>query len=126
MVSGAYIGSDMQVDADRTFTSNVLKYQFVQQESHESLSSIDGMNTQVSLYRNPSEQHYWITRSDVLQPVGGAFTTMIYQIDQQSAAIAYQGQDYRTMAFGFPLECIENTELRCSIMNAALQFLLTK
>jgi len=126
LVSGAYIGSDMQSAEDRAFTSNVLKYQFVQQESHESLSSISGMNTQISLFKNPSEQHYWITRSDVLQPTGGAFSTMIYQNDQQSAAIAYQGQDYRTMAFGFPLECIENPELRRNIMNAALQFLLTK
>ena len=126
MVSGAYIGSDMQSSSEQAFTSKVLKYQFMGQESQESLSAINGMNTQVSLFRNPSEQHYWITRSDILQPTEGAFSTMTYQPDQQSAAIAYQGQDYRTMAFGFPLECIENTELRRSIMNAALQFLLTK
>ena len=126
MVSGAYIGSDMQSSSEQAFTSKILKYQFMGQESQESLSAINGMNTQVSLFRNPSEQHYWITRSDILQPTEGALSTMTYQTDQQSAAIAYQGQDYRTMAFGFPLECIENTELRRSIMYAALQFLLTK
>lgn len=126
LISGSYVGSDMQSAEDIQFTSNVLKYQFHSQEATENLSDIRGMNTQVSLYNGPSELHYWITHADIIAPTSGAFSTMTYQATGQSASIAYAGTDYKLMVFGFPLECIQQTPVRRNILQASLQFLLSK
>lgn len=125
LVSGAYVGSDMLSAEDKQFTANVLKYQFHSQEATENLSDIRGMNTQLSLYNSPSEVSYWVTHTDVIVPTANAFSTMSYQQTGMSASIAYQGTDYRLMVFGFPLECIQQADVRRNILQASLQFLLT-
>ena len=83
-----------------------------------------GMNTQVNVYRLPCEAHYSVPSMDVLVPVGNAFPSMAYRPSGLPAAVAYPGQDYRCMAWGFPLECITDDQTRRSILYASLQFLL--
>ena len=51
---------------------------------------------------------------------------MTYASRGYSAAIAYPGPEYRVMAFGFPLECITDTETRRNIMSIAIDYLLGK
>ena len=41
-----------------------------------------------------------------------------------SAAVAYQGQDYRTFTMGFPFECIGDSKMRNKLMYGILKFLL--
>jgi hypothetical protein len=42
----------------------------------------------------------------------------------QSAAVAYDGKDYKAFVMGFPLESIEQKDKRNEIMGAILDFLL--
>lgn len=124
LASGAFIGSDMKSAEDKYFTENILKYSHYTAISTDSLNTIQGMNTTASLYNTPNEQNYWIRQADVLQAAEGAFCSMLYAGCGQSAGIAYSGNDYRTMSFGFPLECIQDTETRRSIISASIRFLL--
>jgi len=69
--------------------------------------------------------NYWIRQADVLQATENAFCAMLYDGCGLSAAVAYPGNDYRSISFGFPLDCIQNIETRRNIMAASIQFLLT-
>lgn len=126
LVSGSYIASDMQQPEEQNFTQQVLKYQLQFNESLDTVLNVQGMNTECRLYSLPNEQHYWIRRTDVLQPVSDAFPAMVYTGNGLCAATAYQGNDYHAMAFGFPLECIQDEASRRAIIAASLQFLLVK
>ena len=44
--------------------------------------------------------------------------------DNTSAAVAYQGTDYRAFTIGFPFECIKSPSKQASIMGGILRFLL--
>lgn len=126
LLSGAYIGSDMLKPEELTFTHDVLKFNLTTNISTDSLTQVRGMGTSSPIYTKPNEVNYWIRQADVLTPVGGAFCAMLYDPLNQSAAIAYKGTDYSTMTYGFPLECITNTEVRRSIFAASLSFLLQR
>lgn len=124
MVSGSYIASDMLTAEERRFTADVFKYENGGCQPNDSLTLVSGMNTQVNVYRLPCEAHYSVPSMDVLVPVGNAFPSMAYRPSGLPAAVAYPGQDYRCMAWGFPLECITDDQTRRSILYASLQFLL--
>ena len=126
MVSGAYIGSDMQQPQEYEFTSRVLKYQFATVQHQDSTTTIQGMNATFGVFRYPNEINYWIRNADVIQPSENAYSMMVYADSNLSAGTAYQGSDYRVMAFGFPLECIDNASVRQNIMNSSLNFLLSR
>lgn len=127
LTSGAFIGCDMvSDDAECAFTANVLKYQYVGSLPLDSLNVIQGMNTAGTLYNEPNEDNYWIRRADILQGTGGAFSTMLYGGVNHSAAVAYSGEDYRALSFGFPLECIRETETRRGVLSAAIRFILNR
>ena len=126
MVSGAYIGSDMQQPQEYEFTSRVLKYQFATVQHQDSTTTIQGMNATFGVFRYPNEINYWIRNTDVIQPSENAYSMMVYADSNLSAGTAYQGSDYRVMAFGFPLECIDNASVRQNIMNSSLNFLLSR
>ena len=49
---------------------------------------------------------------------------MLHGKNSASVAIAYQGEDYNVMAFGFPIECIRETEKRRAIITSAVPFLI--
>ncbi|MCF0196219.1 MAG: hypothetical protein HUK03_03105, partial [Bacteroidaceae bacterium] len=126
LLSGAYIGTDMQLPEEQDFTHNVLKYDLMTTISTDSIGYVRGMNTHGTLYNTPNEANYWIRRADVLQPVDEAFCTMVYHTTNYPAAIAYAGKDYRAMSFGFPLECVKEPEIRMGLFSASLRFLLEK
>ena len=125
LLSGAFVGIDMQTPEERKFTSNVFKYNYEQSLPLDSIASIDGMNTSVQLFHTPNEQHYWIRTADVLRGTDGSFCTMLYKQTDLPSAIAYQGPDRRALSYGFPLECIKDEAVRRSIINASVQFLLS-
>ena len=124
LLSGAFIGSDMQTPEERNFTKNIFKFSYEQSLSLDSIANISGMNTSVQVYHNPSEKHYWIRTADVLRGTENSFCTMLYKPTDLPSAIAYNGTDRKTISFGFPLECITDEKVRRSVINASVHFLL--
>ncbi len=126
MVSGAYIGSDMLAPEEQRFTADIFKYQLTGVQPNDSITTISGMNTELTVFKQMNETCYPIPRMDVISPLEGAFPTMAYRPVGLSAAVAYQGNDYHSIAFGFPLECITDPQVRRSIFYASTQFLLQR
>lgn len=126
LISGAFIGSDAHASGDDGFVADKLKYRFAASVPTDSICTVTGLNSMASIYSRPSEQSYWVRNTDVIEPAGGAFSTMTYASGGYSAAIAYPGPDYRVMAFGFPLECIKEQETRQNILGTAIDYLLGK
>ncbi|MCR4602029.1 MAG: xanthan lyase [Prevotella sp.] len=123
LVSGAYVGTDMQTASERQFLADVLKVNCPADYRDDS-GQVTGLGTAFSFYRQLNEQHYAATRTDVLMPtVQGAFPTMVYA-NGTSAAVAYGGPDYRTFTMGFPFECITDRGMRQAIMQGIVNYLI--
>ena len=125
LLSGSFVGADMQSAEERNFTQSVFKYNYEQSLQLDSILGIDGMNTSVQVYHIPNEQHYWVRTADVLRGMEGSFCTMLYKQTALPSAIAYQGADRRSLSFGFPLECIMDETVRRNIIAASVQYLLS-
>ncbi|MDR0939602.1 MAG: xanthan lyase [Mediterranea sp.] len=124
LVSGAYVGSDMDAtQADRDFTRQVLKYGFQATLADPSETKASGMGRTVALPRLPNERSYSLPTVDRLTPVGSAFPLFTYPTAGGCAGIAYTGTDYRVVALGFPFESMESDQDRASIMAGILKFL---
>lgn len=127
MVSGAFIGSDMSLPEERQFTEQILHYKHTDCVRGDSVpTAVYGNNVNFTLHTIPNEQSYWVRSMDVIEPIGTAFSTMLYEKTSNSAAIAYKGNDYHVMAFGFPLCCITDPETRRKVISSSVQFLLSK
>ena len=127
MISGAFIGSDMQAsNSEQNFINNVLKYKFDQTlEATDSLNVfVDGLGKRLTLPRRPNSKQYAITAPDCIQPTGGSFCAMTYADENKGAATAYNGNNYRTFIMSFPFEGIEEESARGQIMASILKFLL--
>lgn len=125
LVSGAYIGRDMQQGDERNFLKDVLKVSFAGIETYGG-DSINGLNLQIPIYRDWNAEHYALQNSDVLIPASSdAFSAFSYA-DKQSAGVAYKGRRRAAITMGFPFTSIKGTHLRSKAMNALLTFLLSK
>ena len=124
LVSGAYIGTDMQAQAERQFLSDVLKVS-CPCDYRDASGVVSGLGLSFSFHHQLNEQHYAATATDVLMPAGStlAFPAMVYA-NGTSAAVAYGGQDYRAFTMGFPFECITDRATRSNIMNGILNYLI--
>ena len=124
LVSGSYIGRDMRLPADRDFLANVLKCQYggTNTDSLES-DTIQGLGLTFTFHRQLNDRHYAAQHPDNLLPVAPAYSAMVYR-DEQSACVAYGGNDYRVLTIGFPFECIREEQTRATIMRGLLAFLL--
>ena len=124
LVSGSYVGADMQMPSDRRYLEDVLKCNYVGTNA-DSLQrdTINGLGTTFEFYRQLNETHYAATRPDILQPVAPAYSAMLYA-DDYSACVAYDGKNYKAMTMGFPFECIKSERKRHTVMHAFLKFLL--
>ena len=124
LVSGAYIGSDMQRPEEKEFTSIWLKYTYplsVRTDTPE--HGIKGLGHTVSIPAWLNETQYPVVSADVIEAADPAFTAMTYTETNYSAAVAYGGSDYRTFSMGFPFESITKESERAAIMAGILQFL---
>lgn len=123
LVTGSYIGSDMQQEEERKFTRDWLKYDFGGSARSDSSTHIRGLNLQIPIRRNLSSEGYAVQAPDALLPAGkNAFTAFAYG-GGQSAGVAYAGNDYRVIATGFPFEAITDAEVRRMAMGALINFL---
>lgn len=59
-------------------------------------------------------------------PVEGAYSAFAYTNGNYGSGTVYCGEDYRTFVLGFPLECVENTDVRTYLMQTIVQTLLSK
>ncbi len=121
-VSGAYIGRDLLSESDQQFLSSVLKCQY---RGHNMSTSdiLSGLGTSMQYYNTINEDHYAATSTDILSPVGSAYSAMLYA-DGFSAAVAYSGTDYRAFTMGVPFECIRDNKMRSYIMHGILNYLI--
>ena len=122
LLSGSYIGSEMNSPSEIQFTESVLKYTFGGSMLGTTTGTVSGANKQFHFSTRMNEKMYAVPAPDCLLPVGGAYSTFVYTPGNYGAGIAYPGADYRTFVLGFPLECIEGSSQRASLMKAALQF----
>ena len=123
IVSGAYIGSDMQTASERAFLNNVLKLDFGGSFREYSPTAINGLGMNFDIYRALNDKHYAAPTTDILHPVAPAYCAMQYS-NGASAGVAYNGKDYKCFVMGFPFECIRSTKTQESIMRGVLGFLL--
>ena len=120
LVSGAYIGTDIDTEGERHFAREVLKWSMKGTYRTDN-DTLTGLNTAFTFHHALNNRHYAATSADVLQAEGKAFTAMRYA-DGQPACVAYKG-DYRCLTMGFPFECIKESTKRKSVMKALVRFL---
>ena len=123
IVSGAYIGSDMPEPSERAFLNTVFKLNFGGCFREYSPTNINGLGMKFDIHRTLNDKHYAAPSTDILHPVAPAYCAMQYS-NGTSAAVAYNGNDYRCFVMGFPFECIRNVKTQESIMRGILNFLL--
>lgn len=126
LISGAYVGSDMQTSEEKLFTKNILKYEYQGALREDSTSLVSGMNLQFNIYRQLNETHYSSPSVDCILPTDDAYSVMLYAGSNRSAAIAYGGKNYRCVVFGFPFETICKKEIQEKIMEGILKFLMNR
>ena len=152
MVSGAYVGEDLRTAEQREFAYKTLKYMYCDNVSTDSMR-VKGMGTEFNIASIANPYIYHTARVNAIQPVEGAFATLLCNeshtsyrteitlsedstevvtqvpqvtIKQTPSAVAYQGNDYRSITYGFPLEMIYDKKIRRAIINASFQFLCDK
>ena len=125
LVSGSYIGSNMNSPSALGFTENILKYSFGGSMGGKTSGTIYGANTHFTIPCTVNEKTYAVPAPDCLTPVAPAYSTFIYTPSNYSAGIAYKG-NYRTFVLGFPFESIEGVQQRTRIMSAILGFFGSK
>ena len=124
LVSGAYVGSDLQSKEERGFAENVLKYCFDGTADADVSEEITGLGLQIPVFLHPNEEHYAAVHPDAIRPTDkAAFPAFAYS-NGQPAGIAYRGERYSTLVMGFPFECIRSEHTRAWAMSAFLRFLL--
>ncbi|MBQ6062545.1 MAG: fibronectin type III domain-containing protein [Prevotella sp.] len=124
IVSGSYIGSDMNHNVnEQYFLANVLKTRYGGTMLGNNTPTIFGLNKYFNIYRTLNAQHYAAHAPEIIHPTGNANCVMQYG-DGSSACVAYKGRDYGCFVMGFPFECITEAETRNYIMRGILNYLL--
>ncbi|MBO4730467.1 MAG: xanthan lyase [Bacteroidaceae bacterium] len=118
LISGSYVGSDMQGYDERDYTAHTLGY-----VGHKSTSEhkLRLGNTRFSLVHEWNPHRYAAKRVDVLQTVGYGEPFISYH-NGDCAAVATAN----TIVMGFPFEAISDADDRHTVMNRVVQKLLYK
>ena len=136
-VSGAYVASDNWLSlnatkADKQFVKEVLKVEWRADRATQdgTLSAVYSPNAQFSgeyqFAQHLNEDIYAVESPDAIVPVGAnAYTIIRYAQNNNSAAVAYSGADYRVVTCGFPFETLLTDEMRSAFMEQILEFLNT-
>ena len=112
----------MQLDAERSFLSNVFKVGLGGQNNNVSTNLVNGLGINFDIIRRPNDRHYAAQSVDIINPLAPAFCAMRYA-DGTDAAVAYDGADHKAFIMGFPMECINNVRSRQQVMKAVMTFL---
>ena len=143
LISGAYIGTDVwgqiyehSIDKEaqaetQKFVRNILGYKWVR--GHGSRSgkvryvtdgSIDSCDEDDHTFHNSiNPDRYCVETPDGISPSGkNSETIMRYSDTGISAAIGHQGDGYRTVCIGFPIETLKTEESIDTIISTTLDF----
>ncbi|RRD80616.1 hypothetical protein EII14_01035 [Alloprevotella sp. OH1205_COT-284] len=124
MVSGSFIGSDMQAKEERDFLRRVLHLEHEGTLRHDTLGTFRGLKLDLPIYNHHNREHFACRQSDILSPAEGAFSAFSYGVDGYSAGVAFPGRKHKTITMGFPFECLADESIRVQAMKAMLNFLL--
>jgi len=90
--------------------------------SAKGIDNVHGSGTTFTIHRNLNAYSYAVPQPESIDPTNGAFTMLVYSNDLP-AATAYDGEDYKSVTFGFPLESITDDNARNQMMGAVVNFL---
>jgi hypothetical protein len=135
-VSGAYVASDNWLSvnstkADRQFVKDVLKVEWRADRATQNgeLEVVYAPNNtsfegEYEFVQHLNEDIYAVESPDAIVPVGkNAYTVMRYSQNNNSAAVAYSGDDYRVVVCGFPFETLATEEMQTQFMQQIIDFL---
>lgn len=122
LVSGAYLGSDMQSAEEKAFAERVLKWSYNPSDATVT-DCVEGLGKQFHYHHSLNAEHYAAVHPESLQPVDNAFAAMSYS-NGTPAAVAYKDDRTGIFSIGFPFECIKECDTRRTLMNGIMQFLL--
>ncbi|MBQ7181084.1 MAG: xanthan lyase [Bacteroidaceae bacterium] len=145
MTSGCYLASDLwdnplRLDeslidrtsfaADQRFCTDILHYKWRAGQASRGgevgwvPSKLARHNGAFAFHALPNAQCYSAESPDAIEPAGDrAATVMRYTQNNLSAAVAYDGDDYKTFVLGVPFECIHPAESRATLMRQVTEFL---
>ena len=123
MVSGSFLGSDMQNTSEKQFMQSLFKLEYAPTNTDSIGNMLNGLGMMFEYYRSINPTHYAATHPEVLQPLPNAICAMQYD-NGLSAAVAYKGADYASFAMGIPFECITSREERNKLMSGILNYLV--
>lgn len=123
ITSGSYLGSDMSVSqTDIDFCKDVLKFRYGNSfEDCGTYTTATGNGMTMSFISAINDKRYAVTSPESLIPEGNAIPIIRYNKYNKSAAIFYNGEDFRSCAIGFPFESILESNVRNSLMNMILR-----
>ena len=123
MVSGSFLGSDMQNPTDKSFMQSLFKLEYAPTQTDSIGNMLNGLGMMFDYYRSINPTHYAATHPEVLQPLQNAICALQYD-NGLSAAVAYKGSDYATFVMGVPFECIKEKGERDKLMQGILNYLI--
>lgn len=123
LVSGSKWGENLQKD---DFGKNVLKCTYGGRFSNLSSAPVKGAGTSFRIQGGANESIYAVPSMECVMPVEGAYSAFAYTNGNYGSGTVYRGEDYRTFVLGFPLECVENADVRTYLMQTIVQTLLSK
>ena len=134
LISGAYIATDLvdayEVDPEGAkFAADVLKIKWMTHSASKdgrvaAVNNNFGFNGEFSFYSELNDKKYVCEAPDAFTPVGDkAFTIFRYPQTSISAATAYDGDDYKVVAFGFPIEVLKDQQQINELIGQVIAFL---
>ncbi len=87
------------------------------------LNTVNGSGLDFTIYRDMNSSSYAVPTVLSLHPQGDNTFAMLQYADGQPAAVVYDGNDYKTITIGFPIESICDTTARDRLMQAVTVFL---
>ena len=123
-ISGANVASDMKTDTEKAFLAQLLKCKYAGKVNSPN-NNLNGMGMSFTYYHDINEEHYAALHPDMLEAVGNGYNAIAYS-GIGCAAVVYNGNDYRAMTLGFPIECIRESDMRESLFRDIFRFLTYK
>ena len=145
IVSGAYIATDIwnklyPVSQDKAFIKSSIDFaqKVLGYKSNGNYGSRSGEikmtaggplkwtpdNSEIQIYNTPNRNFYCVENPDAIT-TASKYARVIarYSDSGAPAGVAYQGDGYKSVSYGFPLETLQNPDHLKSIMGASLMYL---
>lgn len=120
LVSGAYVGSDMQSSRERSFLAQTLHCIYggdLRKKTH-----IAGAEENFYIEQELGQDTYAVQSVDRIKPTNGSQSIFRYS-DGSSAGVLYRGSNSRCVTLGFPLESIKDKKVLHNIMQKLVKVL---